>query len=325
MGEIVSGKKRMVFLFVLPLLISTVFLSGCVTPQRWGIYSLDIESGKVELIYTSGKKISTLRLSTANHRFVFSQQIDGEGNEYEEICTVGVDGSNFVRLTNNSIWDLYPAWSPDGTRIAFLSLRERDLDIYVMDADGSNVTKLYDSGYHDADIHWAGERIVFTSNSRIWTIRDDGTDPFQVTEPPRAGEWGNANLPFGDYDPQFNREGTRIAFERLENDTSPHGNYNIHVVNADGSGETPLTDTGYSQGFPSWSHSGDAIVYLIAAINTTGYYDMYMMNADGTENHDITPEYFPSNFLCHSPIFSEDDSKIYFVGELWENTGNETF
>ena len=43
-----------------------------------------------------------------------------------------------------------------------------------------------------------------------------------------------------------------------------------------------------------------------------------MMNADGTDNHNITPDYFPAEFLCHTPVFSIDDSKIFFIGEWWE-------
>ena len=187
-----------------------------------------------------------------------------------------------------------------------------------MDANGDSIRKLYDSGSHDADISWGTSRIAFTTGSRIWSIKSDGTDPKQITDPPRAGEWGNANLPFGDYDPRWNFEGTQIAFERLEADSSIHGNYNFFSINPDGSGETRLTDTGYSQGFASWSHTGDKIVYVVAAIGTVGKYHIYMMNADGTNNHDMTPDYFPDGFLCHSPVFSTDDSKIYFVGEWWE-------
>jgi hypothetical protein len=42
------------------------------------------------------------------------------------------------------------------------------------------------------------------------------------------------------------------------------------------------------------------------------------MNSDGTNNRDITPDYFPNDFLCHSAVFSNDDSVIYFIGEWWE-------
>lgn len=231
---------------------------------------------------------------------------------------IGVDGTNFQRLTDNDFWDLYPVWSPGDSQIAFLSFREQDLDIYVMRSNGDSVRKLYDSGFHDADPSWGNERIAFTRNSQIWTIRDDGTDPVRLTDPPRAGEWGNANLPFGDYDPRWSPDGTKIVFERLEYDSSIHGNYNIFVINPDGSGETRLTDSGYSQGLANWSRAGDRIVYIVAAIGTNGKYDLYMMNADGTNNRNITPGYFPANFLCQAAMFSADDSKIFFTGEWWE-------
>ncbi len=107
-------------------------------------------------------------------------------------------------------------------------------------------------------------------------------------------------------------------FERLEDDSSVHGNYNIFVIDSSGTAETRLTNTGYSQGLASWSHSGTRIVYIVAAIGTEGKYDIYMMNADGTENRNITPDYFPANFLCQWPVFSADDAKIFFIGEWWE-------
>jgi Tol biopolymer transport system component len=129
---------------------------------------------------------------------------------------------------------------------------------------------------------------------------------------------GNANLPFGDYDPRFSLDGSKIAFERLDDDTSSHGNYNLYVIGATGTGETKLTDTGYSQGLAIWSHSGDKLVYIVAAIGSEGKYDIYMMDADGTDVRNITPDYFPSSFLCHSAMFSKDDSKVYFTGQWWK-------
>ena len=286
--------------------------------ERWGIYVLDLATEQVELIFSSSKKISCPRLNSAGDRFVFSQKINGDTDEHEEICTINVDGSNFTRLTNNTFWDLYPAWSPDDSQIAFLSWRDTNLDIYKMDANGSNASMLYDSGSHDADIHWMADTIVFTAYSKIWAIKDDGTDPVQITDPPNAGQWGNANLPFGDYDPRLSPDGSKVVFERLWDASSPHGNYDIYVINLDGTGETRLTNSGYSQGFAAWSHTGDKIVYLVAAIDGEGKYDIYMMNSDGTDNRNITPSYFPSNLLCHTAIFSLDDSKIFFVGEWWE-------
>ena len=286
---------------------------------KYGIYVLDLATGKVKLLYSTDNEIytSALRLSVQD-KLVFSQKIDGESDENTEIFTIDINGQSLKRLTDNTYWDLYPTWSPDGVRVAFLSKRDSDFDIYMMNADGSDQHLFYDSGSHDADIDWAGDTIVFTSGFKIWSIKDDGTGLTQVTNPADAGEWGQANLPIGDYDPRLRVDGLKIVFERLENPASVHGDYNIFTINADGTQETRLTNTNYAQGLASWSHSGDRMVYGVAAVNNAGKYDMYMMNADGSDNHNVTPEYFASNFLCHSPIFSQDDSEIYFIGEWFE-------
>ena len=58
-------------------------------------------------------------------------------------------------------------------------------------------------------------------------------------------------------------------------------------------------------------------MYIVSAIDGAGQYDLYMMDADGANNHNITPETFPTEFLCHWAIFSNDDSALYFIGEWW--------
>jgi Tol biopolymer transport system component len=286
---------------------------------KYGIYVLDLATEKVELLYSTDKEIytSALRLNTQVEKLVFAQKTDAN-DESTEIFTIDVDGQNLLRLTDNSYWDLYPAWSPDGTRIAFLSKRDNDFDIYMMNADGSDTHMFYDSGSHDADIDWAGGTVVFTSSFNIWSIKDDGTGLTQITNPTNAGQWGQANLPIGDYDPRLRPEGLKIVFERLEDPSSPHGNYSIFTVNSDGTQETRLTNSNYSQGLANWSHSGDKIVYGVATMNNEGKYDMHMMDADGSDNRSVTPEYFASNFLCYSPIFSQADSEVYFIGQWYE-------
>jgi len=307
---------------------SLALLLGCVpgAPQtvphkgRWGIYALDPATQNVDLIYSTDREIdgSVLRLDRAGKTFLFAQKMDGEENSNYEICAVGIDGTGFQRLTHNEFRDVYPAWSPDGTHIAFLSLRRKDFDIYVMSADGTDDRLLYDSGFHDGDIDWSGTAIAFTADSRIWTIRDDGTQPRRITNPPRAGERGKANLPFGDYDPRISPDGTKMVFERLENDLSPNGNYNLFTVNLDGTGETRLTDNGYTQGLAGWDHASRRLIYLVSAMDGRGVYAIYGMNADGNENRRLSPDYFPNTFLSHAAAFSPDDSTIYFIGEWWQ-------
>jgi Tol biopolymer transport system component len=285
---------------------------------RWGIYALDLGTEDVRLIYSSDATLSVLRLNPAGDKLAFSMKVGGDDQNTEEIFTLDVDGQNLRQVTHNAYWDLFPAWSPDGARLAFLSWRENDLDIYSIDITGENEVFIYDSGDHDADIDWHLDTIVFTSNHRIWQMAPDGTNVRQITEPPKAGEWETANLPYGDYDPHLSPDGTRVVFERMVDASTTHGSYDIFTINVDGSEETRLTNNGYSQGLPIWSNSGATIVYIVAAIDGEGKYDIYLMNSDGTNNRNVTPDYFPPGFLCHSAVISPDDSQIYFIGEWYQ-------
>ena len=312
----------------LTVILSLIFLvaAGCAaSPQTlphqgaWGIYRLDLETQSVVLVRDfGGMEISSLHLDAAGNKFAFSGIPMDVMDADSELYTLDIRTLELEQLTDNDAEDYYPVWSPDGSRIAFLSMRDGTMDIFVMNTSGDDVGKLYDSGGHDADIDWVGDSIAFTSGSAIWIMDENGSGPQQVTFPPHAGEWGSANLPRGDYDPRISPDGGRIVFERLEDAEAPNGGYNFFLIAPDGSGETRLTDTGYAQGIANWSRSGDRLVWIVAAIDGSGKYDIYMMNADGSGRQNITPDYFPPDFLCHDPLFSPDGAGIYFIGQYWE-------
>jgi Tol biopolymer transport system component len=94
---------------------------------------------------------------------------------------MNADGTNVARLTNHAAFDQQPAWSPDGSKIAFVSQRDGNSEIYVMHADGSNQTRLTDD---DANPAWSpdGRKIAFASNRGendnwdIYVMPADGSD-----------------------------------------------------------------------------------------------------------------------------------------------------
>ena len=115
-------------------------------------------------------------------------QSDRDGNW--EIYSMDSDGNNLVNLSNDPGEDFEPAFSPDGSRIAFVSNRETDEGggqyIYVMNADGSDIRRLptVDGSRHPA---WAptGEAIVYDNDNDIFIVNPDGSeDSFQLTETP---------------------------------------------------------------------------------------------------------------------------------------------
>ena len=93
-----------------------------------------------------------------------------------EIYLMGANGSNPIRLTNNSTADAHASWSPDGTRIAFTSQRDGLALVYIMNADGSNQLNITQSTTLDSsDPEWSpdGTTIAFTSYQRVGQTNAD--------------------------------------------------------------------------------------------------------------------------------------------------------
>ena len=67
---------------------------------------------------------------------------------------MNADGSNQVRLTNNSVEDTGPSFSPDGTKIAFRTNRDGNNEIYVMNPDGTNQTRITTNATSDTYPFW---------------------------------------------------------------------------------------------------------------------------------------------------------------------------
>jgi Tol biopolymer transport system component len=293
---------------------------------EWGIYRLDRVSENVKLIFSTDDSIHRIDLSSDGSTLVFQQNFGSDIFTDSEICVVGTDGGGYQRLTTNGWLDAYPCWSPDDDEILFLSWPDRpanDMDIYIMDAPASgrarpDPTLLYDSGFHDGDCAWEDTSIVFTRESQIWIMNEEGGNARQVTDYALAGVQGNADLPFGDYDPRLRPGGDLICFDRMVDDHYPSGNYDFFTITPAGTGESQITSTAYGQFIAEWSRDGSELVFTVAAIDGQGKFDIYTMNSNGSDYTNITPDHWPADFLCIHPNFSEDASSIYFVGQWYE-------
>ncbi len=213
---------------------------------------------------------------------------------------MNADGSNQTRLTDNTDRDVMPSWSPDGQKIAFVSDRDGDWNIHIMDADGSNQIRLIETAYRAYSGAWAKPswspdslRIAFVSNRDgnldIYIMNKDGFNPKQLTDNP-------AN----DVNPSWSLDGRKIAFV-----SDRDGNREIYTVDADGSNLTRLTDNPSNDGGASWSPEGSKIVF---DSNRDGNWEIYIMDADGSDLTRLTDN--PANDV--NPSWSPDGRKIVF-------------
>ena len=156
-----------------------------------------------------------------------------------------------------------PAWSPDGRKLAFVSQRDGNFEIYVMNADGSAPENLTRQPENDSHPSWSrdGRRIAFVSrrdgNSEIYVMNADGSGLRNLTR-----------TPSNELDPAWSPDGRAIAFVQKKctggrRDPACATAYetSLFVVNADESGLRRLTTRQARLFNPSWSADGKTIRY----------------------------------------------------------------
>jgi TolB protein len=218
----------------------------------------------------------------------------GELGDYE-IMALAPDGSRLTNLTQSWADDLAPAWSADGRRIAFVSLRDtltgkwgiENSSIYVMDFDpatgkASNVRRVTDGEGSDGWPTWSpdGKRIAFHSdrgdNMDIWIVNVDGSGLTRLTQHPSQDRY-----------PDWSPDGTKIAYTSKRS-----GNEDVWVVDVAAAlggtadpGAVNLTKAPGRDRYGIWSPDGKQMTF-----NTKrdGNYEVYIMNADGSQPRNVS-------------------------------------
>jgi Tol biopolymer transport system component len=249
------------------------------------------------------------------------------------IYVVNPDGTGLTRITNNpGLGDFDPAWSPDGTKIAFASFRDEprnlcdftcNTEIYVVNADGSGQTRLTNTPSRDEAPTWSpdGTKIAFQTGRNgqweIYSMNADGSNPTRLTD--------NSAFMDEDYDPAWSPDGTRIAFSHTYRNG---GELDLYLMNPDGTGRVNLTPSfHYNDCCASWAPDGGKLVFQRDADDSVNFCecpDIWTMNANATNLTDLSPS-IPGWASDFEPAWSPDGARIAFTSNRTDGLGGHLF
>lgn len=169
---------------------SSSFSSATAAASGVHVTWTDTRDGNAEVYY---KRLPGAPVRVGNGRIAFARPVNGD----PQIFTVAFDGTDEKQLTFTGS-NKYPAWSKDGTKLAFSSNRGGAFEIWSMNPDGSDQEQITNSAPGDSfvpDWSYDGTRIAYAfvdlgvGHAEVWVMNADGTQPTRLTSTPPNGQF----------------------------------------------------------------------------------------------------------------------------------------
>jgi WD40 repeat protein len=202
--------------------------------------------------------------------FWSNQFATGGSSFVEGISTIEPDSTGEALLIQDAF---EPAWSADGSKLAYVRSASEGYDVYTANADGSSERRLTDNGHVDGEPAWSpdGSSIVWASNRdgsyQVWVMSADGTGARAVTSLPAGARVTG---------PKWSPLGAEIAYSSFVD-----GAASVRIVRTDGSGDRRVTPEGFGAGNTDWAPDGSRLVFDSSQEQLGGA--LYTIRPDGTD------------------------------------------
>jgi Tol biopolymer transport system component/DNA-binding winged helix-turn-helix (wHTH) protein len=184
-----------------------------------------------------------------------------------EIFTINADGSGLQNLTNEPLSDSNPVFSPDGSEIIFARDFYGKARLYRMNLDGTNQRRLTEKDGYEMNGTFSPDGSLFAFAADRVDADSRGLDIFLLGFKNPNEEKRLTNRRFHDVAPAFSPDGKRIAFA-----SNADGNFEIYLMNADGTGLFRLTRSNAEETAPQFSRDGKSLIF---ASNRNGKFALY--------------------------------------------------
>jgi Tol biopolymer transport system component len=210
------------------------------------------------------------------------------------------DGTDLTLLSETVAGYPFGAWSPDGSRVAFLSGSFGEGALLVIDADGSGEAHVTDIQARAPDWSPDGTKLVFEAvEGGIYSVGADGS--------------GFKELALDGSGPTWSPDGARIAF--FSDDA---GNFDVYVMRSDGADQERLTSDPADDVSPGWSADGRRIAFVSERDGNT---DLYVADLDGSRERRLTTSPAPDEAFSWAPGGDRITYVSYRHGAEPENIG----
>ncbi|HSM70812.1 MAG TPA: TIR domain-containing protein, partial [Anaerolineales bacterium] len=205
-------------------------------------------------------------------RIIYTCQIQGD-----EICIINPDGSGWRRLTDNQLANFNASLSPDGESAVYIVSDGTNSEIFELDVSSGSSQRLttLNKSLGSPEISPDDQHIIFhyrsgSDNFQLWMMNRDGSDPHELYS--AAGRDA--------HDGTWSPDGTQIlfAFGRAENNQ-------LYVMDFDGRDPRLLNDSIDTRGRSDWGINN----LIVLDMGGPWAHDVYLMNDDGSNLHQISP------------------------------------